>query len=272
MLQCARFLDSGIESELNQNGFVHIAGFLTPEEKDDFFSLYKSLHVDTRFEKSMWNSLYDLPEESGLQASERIKQFLTEKFKDKLSDFKIPVASIMVKNPTTDSHCDLHRDYTAFDESCFEYRNGWIPLIDINEQNGALYVVPKSDHVFDYPLPMFTEWPYKQMIPELMNHIRVVYARAGDLVVYKDRTLHGSFQNHTAQPRPVIHFGLLHKDASTFYYRKNTVNNQVDVFSVNPEFFFEKDPDGILAGKKPDKSFPYNPPSLTLDEVLEKIK
>lgn len=268
----ARFKNSDIEQPLNENGFVHVPGFLSDDEVREYYSLYRSLHTDTRFEKSMWNSLYDMPEERGLQISEQVRKFLTEKFSGKLIEFKIPVASFMVKNPTTDSNCELHRDYTAFDESRFEYRNGWIPLVDISNENGALYVVPKSDRVFDYPLPMFTEWPYKPMIPELMKHIQVVYAKAGDLVIYKDKMLHGSFQNHTSVPRPVIHFGLLHADASTCYYRRNQDSNRVDVFSVKPEFFFEKDADGMLAGKTPDQSFEFNPPQLKIEEVLERIK
>jgi len=271
-MHCARFKNPDIENPLNENGFVHVPGFLSSEEVTEHYSLYKSLHAEKRFEKSMWNSLYDLPEGRGMQASERVRRFLTEKFSDKLTDYKIPVVSFMVKNPTTDSNCDLHRDYTAFDETRFEYRNGWIPLVDINGENGALYVVPKSNHVFDYPLPMFTEWPYKPMIPELMKHIQIVYAKAGDLVVYKDKTLHGSFQNHTSLPRPVMHFGLLHTDASTCYYRRNLTGNRVDVFSVKPEFFFEKDFDGMLAGKTPDQSFEFNPPQLKIEDVLERIK
>lgn len=271
MKLCAHFKDAGIEDSLNRNGFVHIPAFLSPQQVAAYFAIYKSLHTDTVFEKSMWNSLYDMPEGRGEQVSRQLKAMLTENFSGWLADFKMPVVTFMVKNPTTDSHCELHRDNSAFDETRFEYRNGWIPLVDINEKNGALYVVPKSDMVFDYCLPMATEWHYKSMIPELMKHIQVVYAKAGDLVVYKDKTLHGSFHNRTDAPRPVLHFGLLHPQASTYYYKRNE-NNRVDMFSVPPEFFFEKNFDKAVAGRTPDRSFQYNPPELNIHDVIEQIK
>ncbi len=268
----AQFMDSKIENALNENGFVHIPGFLSVEVVQQFHSLYQSLHTDSRYEKSMWNSLYDLPEGRGVNTSLQLKEMLARNFTGWLDDFKIPVVTFMVKNPTSDSNCDLHRDNSAFDENQFEYRNGWIPLLDINDKNGALYVVPKSHRVFDYCLPMSTEWHYKSMIPELMKHIRVVYAKAGDLVVYKDKMLHGSFPNNSLQPRPVLHFGMLHPQAETFFYRRDNSSNQVDVFSVKPDFFFEKDFNGALTGKKPERSFQYNPPELKIEEVIEKIK
>ncbi|MDZ4846797.1 MAG: phytanoyl-CoA dioxygenase family protein [Chitinophagales bacterium] len=272
MLLYAKFKNAEIEDSLNEYGFVHLPGFLSGNEVHEFYALFQSLHTNNSAGQNMWNSLYDLPNGKGVAASEQLKEKLAGKFSGWLHDFKMPVVTYMVKNPTAESNCELHRDNSAFDETRFEYRNGWIPLVDINEKNGALYVLPKSNHVFDYCLPMATEWQYKSMTPELMKHVHVVYAKAGDLVVYKDKMLHGSFHNHTTQPRPVLHFGLLHPEASTCYYRRNQQENRVDVFSVQPDFFFEKDFEQALAGRKPEQSFPYNPPELRIEDVLEKIK
>jgi hypothetical protein len=178
----------------------------------------------------------------------------------------------MSKNNNQHSTCDLHRDFSILDENEFQYRNIWIPLVSTRNNNGALYVLRGSNHVFDYELPMFTEWPYNDMQTELFKEIETVEADAGDLVIYLDKTLHGSHVNYSKDSRPVVHLGALHPDMDIRFYYHDKLANNVKVYSVPFEFFFEKD-FADQEGKYPlVKEFAFNPPVITLPQALEKLK
>jgi hypothetical protein len=166
----------------------------------------------------------------------------------------------------------LHRDYTTQDESRFQYRNIWVPLVDTTPENGALYALKYSHRLFDYPLPMFCKWPYIQHQELLFKHCEVIDAKAGDLVVYADRTLHGSFINQTSMPRPVVHFGLLHPEAGLCYCYLDEKTNEVTEYEVPISFYFENNY-GNQDGRFPvRKRYKYSPPILAEEEILTGLK
>lgn len=268
----AELRDHEAENKLNRNGFVQFKNFLTPAEVKELFELYKKLHPVANADKGMWNSLYDISREEGLAASEKILSILKPKFEKLFVSYYTPVATFMSKNCNANSTCDLHRDFSLLDECEFQYRNIWIPLVSTRENNGALYVLPGSNQVFDYELPMFTEWPYRHMQAELFKNIETVEAEAGDLVIYLDKTLHGSHVNYSTDSRPVVHLGALHPDMDIRFYYHDRPANSVKVYSVPFQFFFEKD-FGDQLGKYPlVKEFAFNPPVITLPQALAKLK
>jgi hypothetical protein len=118
---------------------------------------------------------------------------------------------------------------------------------------------------------MFTKWSYAEHEDVLYQHCDFINAKAGDLVVYADRTLHGSYINRTTEPRPVIHFGLLHKEAELCYYYLDDMTNEVTVYNVPFSFFMEKN-FGNQNGKFPIiNKFTYSPPVYSHQQILSFI-
>lgn len=77
-------------------------------------------------------------------------------------------------------------------------------VVDTNLVNGALYVVPGS-HKFGTLTHIDTfshlgldpdEWPWERALP--------VTGQAGDSIFFHVKTIHGSQENHSDQPRPVF--------------------------------------------------------------------
>jgi Phytanoyl-CoA dioxygenase (PhyH) len=238
MLLKATFKNREYEKAMERNGFVAIPGFLGAEKTAKLLALYKKHHTTIESDSGMWNSMYNLSKEVTSQVSESILQTLAPELTSLFENYAAPVASFMSKNPNELGVCDLHRDFSILDETKFEYRNVWIPLIDITLQNGALYALAGSHTKFNYPLPMFCKWPYAHLQDELFKQVEVFTVKAGDLVVYADRTLHGSFLNKSQEPRPVVHLGALPSDYELAYYYLSP-DNLVKVFKVPYSFFFE---------------------------------
>jgi hypothetical protein len=271
-MKSASFLSKSLEESFNLKGFIHIPAFISSSELNALRELFSQCYNFKGEEQGMWNSLYNIPADLSSDVSRKILQILKEKLQATFSDFSAPVASFMVKNPNRNGITDLHRDYSTQDEQRFQYRNIWIPLVDTMPENGALYALKYSHTFFDYPLPMFCKWPYIQYQELLFSHCDIIDAKAGDLVVYADRALHGSFINQTKEPRPVVHFGLLHPEAELCYYYLDEAKNEVSVYNVPFSFFFENkfgNQDGRFEVKR---KFAYNPPIYSETEILKGLK
>jgi len=267
-MKSAEFVSNELESKFSSIGFIHIKSFLDAAELKALNTLFKNAYNFNGEGQGMWNSLFNLTPELSADVSFEILMVLDQKLSETFINYKTPVASFMVKNPNRNGITDLHRDYSTQDEAVFQYRNIWIPLVDTKPENGALYALKYSHAFFDYPLPMFCKWSYIEHQEMLFKHCDIIDAKAGDLVVYADRALHGSFINQTNEPRPVVHFGLLHPDAELCYYYLNEATNDVTVYDAPFSFFFKNNfgnQDGRLNVRK---QFKYQPPAYNKAEIL----
>lgn len=235
----ATFIDPKLEEEITENGFVVIPNFLPKEEIDYLLDVYKQNHKER--EIGCWNSLYDLPIGSGAEISEKITALAKPHFEKLFKDWKFPVALFIVKNPGQGHESIVHRDDSIHDEEKVQYRQCWVPLVDITDTNGVLYVVPKSHKIFTDTRPFFAKWPYYHLTDRLKHEFLPIYAKAGDLVIYLERTLHGSFENVSNETRPVFQGGIMHKDAIPVYMRYKEDKGLVELYEVDMNFFLNKE-------------------------------
>jgi len=266
-MKSAKFKDRNLEALFNDNGFVHIPSFISAQEVKQLQNLFLSCYNYQGEAQGMWNSLFNIDRDQSASISQSILEILDVRLKALFMDYKAPVASFMVKNPNPNGITDLHRDYSTQDESQFQYRNIWIPLVDTTSKNGALYALKYSHTLFDYPLPMFCKWPYTDYHSLLFRHCDVIDAKAGDLVVYADRTLHGSYINQTTEPRPVVHFGLLHPEAELCYYCLDDKTNEVMVYDVPLTFYFENNYGNQDGRFNVRRKFTYSPPVFSKQDI-----
>lgn len=110
----------------------------------------------------------------------------------------------LYKEPVGGHPKHLHQDSAYFDH---RYEGPVATLnyvVDTDLTNGALYVVPGSHkmgalrHVdtFSHLGLDKQEWPWERALP--------VIGEAGDSIFFHYRTIHGSQENHSTQPRPVF--------------------------------------------------------------------
>jgi ectoine hydroxylase-related dioxygenase (phytanoyl-CoA dioxygenase family) len=77
----------------------------------------------------------------------------------------------------------------------------WVPLVDVDEHNGCLQVIPGSHRWGLRP----TRWVGPHLVPtediEAMGSARILPMRAGDVLIFDRMTFHGSLMNHSDQVR-----------------------------------------------------------------------
>jgi len=110
----------------------------------------------------------------------------------------------LYKEPVGGHPKHLHQD-AAYFEHKFEGPVGMLSyMVDTDLVNGALYVAPGSHkmgmlkHVdtFSHLGLDAHEWPWERALP--------IVGKAGDSIFFHVKTVHGSQENHSEKPRPVI--------------------------------------------------------------------
>ena len=110
----------------------------------------------------------------------------------------------LVKEPVGGHPKNLHQD-AAYFEHRFEGPMGvLVYLVDTDERNGCLHVVPGSHNLgllehedtFSHLGLNEEDWPWERSLP--------VKGQAGDAVIFHVNTIHGSKPNWSESPRPVV--------------------------------------------------------------------
>jgi ectoine hydroxylase-related dioxygenase (phytanoyl-CoA dioxygenase family) len=267
-MKAAEFINQDLQSQYEENGYAIVKNVLDSSEIEQLKSLFAS-HYYHNEPYTMWNSICDTPHDRAPLVSNQIINIVKPNLDKVFKNYVCPVGTFLVKNPSPTSTVRLHRDFSIQDEAEFSYQNIWIPLVDTTPENGQLFVLKKSHKFFNYPLPHNAPWPYIEHEKLLLAHCDIIDAKAGDLVIYNDKMLHGSSDNLTDKPRPVVHFGLLHPDAKILYYYLNEQSKEVTTYETPSSFFFEiAQKGGNQDGRFPVyKKFNYSPPSINEADV-----
>lgn len=166
--------------------------------------------------------------------------------------------NFLVKFPGGDSSLYIHRDWMYVDE-----RRGhrtyvaWIALEDITGHNGQLRVL-RGSHDFD-PTPRGTDLiaPWLSLTDTIEERFLSVPVRAGECVVFDNRTVHASFPNHTDRPRVAAAVGLRPVEAPLVHFRRTGPDTAVR-YDITDDFFCTQTPLGLIE----------SPPDLPVAEHL----
>lgn len=127
-----------------------------------------------------------------------------------------PVMSALInKWPDPQSRKDLHRDLRVVDERHHRAVCVWMPLVDVDEGNGALSVLPGS-HLVETSLrsvPRTPSQPTDPMHDLTFDDLETVPLKAGEAVVFDLALIHGSDVNRTDDQRPAVGVALVPDEA-----------------------------------------------------------
>ena len=136
-----------------------------------------------------------------------------------------------------------HQDWSLVDEDVYRSFNIWVPLVDTNEKNGAISVLPRSHKIMRTYRGVNVPDPFYNINSYTWKFHKTLEMKAGEALIYDHRLLHASVINETDVPRAAVVFGIIPKKAEMkYYYMENDV---VSEYANNVDFFFKQD---ILKG------------------------
>jgi hypothetical protein len=196
------FTDNVTETEFRRRGYVvrpfldaaevaeleRLQTVLPPEAPSDFYATVFSRNADYR-----------------RRVSDGIGAIIKDKLDAVFPHHELCFGLFVTKQPLSQrGRLPLHRDYSFVDQAVHTAVHLWFPLVDVDEQNGCLNVVPGSQTLMQSP---FAVNEYPSPFHPVMNLLDQEYTRglpmpAGSVVAYDSRLLHGSGENRSNRIRP----------------------------------------------------------------------
>jgi len=222
-----------LQSDFDQNGFL-VLDVLPPSEIAALKNIVSEYDYmpDSHFHYSLIANDFDFNKR--LQTS--IKDVLSNFYLSHFQNFRTLNESLLIKPADTKDDLDLHQDWSIVDESIFNCLTLWIPLSDVNEQNGSLFILPCSHRWFNNIRSSSLPTPRIKSTEELLAICQPVHLKCGQILLFHPAVLHGSYPNTQQENRVVVTGNVIDERADFIHYRKAS-DNEVAMMQLSDETF-----------------------------------
>ena len=229
------FKDPVLQDKFDKQGFV-VAKFLDEAEVIQLDNLFDEIHPVLPDDRGFVSDSYSNDFNFKKNASDRIVAILAKHFERLFINYQPFGASFVYKMPSKNNELGVHQDWTIVDEEKFVALNCWIPLIDVNKENGALHVLPGSQYskiasVRSPTIPFFFTGSEKDVI----NSCVPVYVNAGEVIILNQSVIHYSTPNYSDRIRKAITAGVKTKGAPMIFHYKSP-EGKLEKFEMPEDF------------------------------------
>ena len=240
------FKDNAKTNEINRDGFIVIKNFLNSVELENLINKYHAIQEDKEI-----NTTFSSYEGDNLFKrkfiNEAIKFAIKRSVNENLINYK-PLTGVFISKPKNNINTKIK---LHFDSNCIEEENHesvvlWIPLHEVNEQNGALQVFKGSHQFMSKIRPFGAPFCYEKYYDFFEQHfITPICLNAGDALLFFNRTLHFSDINISESERIAFRIDLIPNElnAIQYFYEKGMPKNKVKVFKIDDNYYerFKRD-------------------------------
>ena len=222
----------------DKQGFI-VVPFLSPQEVEEILVFFNENNPDPveGFYSSSYHHDYSY--------KEKHRKFIERKFErgcqHYFQNYQAIGGAFLHKTPVPESKLPMHQDWTIVDETKYVAINVWVPLQDVNEQNGVLQVLPGS-HKLDTLRAPTLPFVFRNQEDLIYEHLLSMEVAAGSAVILNQNLIHYSPANRGNQTRVAITAGILSAEAPLQLYYFNKENSgQLDVFEQENNFLLRFD-------------------------------
>lgn len=276
------FKDKDLQSQFEEDGFIKIP-LLNEDEIIDLKKFYLELKHEHVGNYGFHVTLDSTDQSYITTIFSKLFSTLKPKLNPILQNYKAFTASYVIKEVGLQNIVPPHQDWSFVDESKFCSATVWIPLMDVNKNNGALSVIKGSHRLFNTP----RNSPSPQSKSILSDHlftlfpyVQVVEMKAGEALVFDNRLIHASPPNISDQTRIGVGIGITQRDAQLLHYYEVPNSNVINVYKVEEPFFEQYNNAKLSAlytkGEVPQelqliKTIEKSLPKFTRDEIITLI-
>lgn len=236
--------DESLEAVLSKDGVVRIP-FLNEEELAELRELYNQVH-DGKDPPTMYDGIHmtiwhsDRSYKLGINT--RLREILKGACDRTFKDYRAISQQFIVKRKGADTTFPIHQDWSIVDETKYPSFNLWIPIQDVDENNGAMRIVkgshrlPRKIRGAGYLFPN-----YYDLADELSSHFTTYSMKAGEALLFFHCTLHGSPYNNAEGYRAVTQISVIPKDAPMQIYFQRKEGDPLEVHHPADDFTFYYD-------------------------------
>ncbi len=266
-----------------ENGYLRTKFLNDDDVKDlvDYYSQLDNNHVgEYGFHVSMDNRDYDFVK----GVIDKLEAVVFSKAKSIFAPCQMFTASYVVKEPRMNSFVPPHQDWSFTDDKEFNSVTVWTALMDTDINNGAMAVLPGSHKWFTgpraSPSPGYIT-PFQAYGMDLFPYMKLIPMKAGETLIFENKTLHASPPNNSNAPRIGVGIGVSQAEAPLLHYYviPGSEPQVLQSYHVDREFFFKYNNRKLLELQKENR-FPEgyekgdrvvnNPKVLSKEELEQK--
>lgn len=236
----ALFKNPEHQYSFDRNGYV-VVDFLSLKEVNSLKITYDALEGDLG-EAAFASTIMSKNVVFRNEVSKVIDEYFKTAMENIFDDVTFFWGNFNVKYPSTSiGTVPLHQDPSFLDEQFFQPLGLWVPLIDTNEINGGLQVIPGSHHFLNFPRCGGEPFPYINLQQELLEKFgELLYMKAGQAYIGNPALFHASPTNKSNQPR-IVAAGLAGpKESLLRYHYHNTSTKTAEVFNVDQKYYLSE--------------------------------
>lgn len=233
--------DKKLQAELKENGYVVIP-FLNPEEVGKLNAFYGEVnhHMEP---PDFIEDIHMTTWCRDFEYKERISSTLMELFSKASENYFENCRRLnnvfIVKRSGKQTTFKVHQDWNIIDETKYESVNVWIPLHDVDEKSGALWVL-KGSHRINRKIRgagyLFPDYgPYYE---DLQANAISVSLKAGQAIVFYHSVIHGSPPNLAADCRKAACFSVIPEQAPLCIYFQPSATDPLLQYEPDDRFIF----------------------------------
>jgi hypothetical protein len=222
--------DKEEDSFFDKNGYV-VTNFLTTTQTDELKELYQSMIHP--FSDGFKATLHSQDKTYKRLVNEGILNIIGSDYSSLILNYRPFIANFLIKFPGKQGNLQIHQDFTFTDESKYTSLNIWIPLIDVDTNNGCISVLSgshkwKSSVRASPSSPSFFDCKDEQLL-----HLPM---KVGEALIHSHRLFHSSGENKSNVPRIAVCIGLIPVEAPLVHHFLHK-DMMLDTFHVSDDFF-----------------------------------
>lgn len=234
--------DPKLEQEINQYGYT-VVDFLNDAEVKEMMDEYLNFFPNIDRTPGRFTTL----EHSSYEKKTAVHQFLTTKLQAALQrlfhNYEVPVSQFYTKKAHTSGDIDLHGDTTLLLNSHFEPHYAiWCPLMEVDENNGTLTVIPFSHRVFNTIFTNTVDWPFDDHLDWIRQFEKPLHLKPGQAVLFDNNLIHNSTANTTETDRVCIAMRFTHQKSQYYsFFKPDRKKDLMEVYAHPHDYYMNQE-------------------------------
>ena len=232
--------NQGLQNELNKNGYI-VVDFLSSTDVQRLSHLFEEMNAnrdDIPYDR-LYTCLHNPDPKYRNSMSSKIREIINPKIAAHFSDVKNTVYTFQIKGIGPNSELYAHQDWTfTREDEGYRTYTFWVSLVDSNENNGTLSVLPSSHLKLNNIRGAGIEPVLSGKQHEAVPLLTPLSMKAGQLVLFDSALLHYSAPNMSDSIRVSVMTNIMPKNADVYLYFQNKKNvDSADEYLVPDDFF-----------------------------------
>ena len=257
--------DPQLNSLLFEEGYVTFP-FLDLTEVDKLKQIFNNHHHELKPSEGLHVSSHIKPEQEIDQISNEIQEVFEDAIGRHVENGMTLGGTFLTRPPHQTEPLHPHQDWSIVDESRFRSYTIWVPLSDVDENNGCLHVLPRSHEYARGYRHVSIDSIFGQIYDTVWKHIKPIPLRAGKAIIFDHALGHASKPNTTSEPRIIATHSLISRNPEMRFYWNN--NGTIEEYAGEKNFYnTEEAKTGPISLQK-IRNLDFKPYQLTEQEFL----